>query len=827
MKIILRHILRNIWEKKGRSVLIILALTIATAVFTLNLTLPDEIVLKVQETMRSIYGDVDVSVSTVEEFSVDDVKLGDEDITYTMLSGLNIMINDEPALIYGVEADTAKQMKLLYSDVSELDEYELVISKEQAKKYGYKVGDKIACIYESENEETGEVTLIEYEFKVAALAESKGLNGLEMDFPLFVGNIEDITKIKGVDEGKADTLFINVKNDDNARKYAEYLGENNDNFQVQSLADTETLKEQTSFISYLMIMIFAMATIMIIFVVSSLNKIIIAERMPVIGTFRSIGATKGRMNAILILENAMYGLIGGVIGAFLGYGINSNVAGVFITTNGVSLTQETSKIDIKMFVVGVAFSVLLQVIISVKAIVKANKKGIKDIIFDVQSTRYRVMKHRIIVGVVLLLASIIMNALLKDTNLAFTIIAIVLLISGSAMLVPYLLQVISKGFAILFKKIGWDTAYVASKNIGYNKMIVTSSRVVVVALSLMLAIVTVSTSISNLFQSFRIMVDDYDMVVQNLGKEESDYEKLLELEGVTNIEYLHCYWDEVTYNSGKKFDVEPTFIGMKESRKYLKELNYKVSDLKDNEVLIDEVYAKKNDLKVGDTLKIKYFTIGKELEYKIVGTVNSTYFTTTRNVIVMNYDYYIENIYKVPMQVQLKVTEGTDMDKLKEDIDDELKELNLKIQTVDEYITEQEESTASIMSLFYVVIGLAVILSFIGIINNQIISFMQRRKEIAILNSTCMSRGQIKKMLFFETVLANAIACIIAIAVSVLAVDMIENFLEGMAMYVAVEYSVSSVLGFTGVIFVVLLFTMLSPMKRLKKMNIVNEIKYE
>jgi len=46
-------------------------------------------------------------------------------------------------------------------------------------------------------------------------------------------------------------------------------------------------------------------------------------------------------------------------------------------------------------------------------------------------------------------------------------------------------------------------------------------------------------------------------------------------------------------------------------------------------------------------------------------------------------------------------------------------------------------------------------------------------------------------------------------------------------MYVEVEYSISTAIGFVAVIFAILLLTLLSPMKKLKKMNIVNEIKYE
>lgn len=817
MKIVFKHILRNIWSKKGRSFLIVLALTVATTVFTLNLTLPDELVLKIQQTLRSVYGDVDIAMGTVEEFSVDDIELGDEEIRVTKSMNLEGLYNDKPIAIQGLNIEEAKNFRMLNDDVPKLSGNQVVISKRQAKEHGFKEGQKLKVTFEDK----------EYEFEIVKIVENKGLNSLTVEYPQFICNIEEAAKIRELSSDMTDALFIDVIEEGKTPEYAEFLGEHNDNYMVEMLADEDTIKESADFVSYLLLMIFVMATIMIMFVVSSLNKIIIAERMPVIGTFRSIGATRGKMNGILILENAVYGLIGGLLGGFLGYKLNSTVAELFVSTNGVELSKDTSKINGVMILIGVIFAVLLQVIITAKAIIKANKKPVKDLIFDVHSSRYRVLKHRNIIGAILIIASLVTNYVLKDVNILVTILVIVMLITGVAMVVPYLLQVITKAFAFIFRKMGFQSAFMASKNIGYNKMIVTSSRVVVVAVSLMLAIVTVSTSVSNLFQSFRIMVDDYDIVLSYVSKEEKDYEKLLEIEDVTHIEYLHAYWDETTYNDGKEFNVNPSIIGMKESRKYIDELNYKISDLKDNEVLIDEVYAEKNNLEIGDSLKIKFATLNKEFEYIIKGTVNSTYFTTSRNVIIVNYDYYIENISKIPMQVQLKVKDGADLEKIKDEVKDTMKELDLKIQTVDEYLTAQEESVAGIMSIFYVIIGLAVILSFIGIINNQVISFIQRRKEIAVLNSTCMSKGQLKKMLFFETLLANLIAAAIAIVTSILATDMIDNFMKGMAMYVQVEYSFKTALVFTGIIIAVLVFTLISPLRRLKKINIVNEIKYE
>ena len=113
-----------------------------------------------------------------------------------------------------------------------------------------------------------------------------------------------------------------VIDDDSVENYTEYLSENNKDYGFQRVANPDDYKDSMAFVSAIMVLVFAMAIIMIVYVIGSLNKIIITERLPVIGTFRSIGATKHKMNGILVLENALYGLIGGVIGVFGGYLLN-------------------------------------------------------------------------------------------------------------------------------------------------------------------------------------------------------------------------------------------------------------------------------------------------------------------------------------------------------------------------------------------------------------------------------------------------------------------------------------------------------------------------
>lgn len=817
MKIIFKHILKNIWEKKGRSLLIILSLIIATTVFVLNLTLPDEITLKYKETLRSVYGDAEIRIGTVEPFSIDDIDVPEEEFKYIGFSGGEIYIEDKQAQILGFDIKDTKEMQMLGSDVPELEKNEVVISSKQAEKYSYKEGDKLIVTVENKK----------YELEIVKIVSKKGVTSIEEDYPIFIANLETVNEIMDIEDGKYASIYLNVENDEKIKEFVEHVKENNENYRVEELVDAESIKEALSFILYIMILIFLLATIMIFFVVSSLNKIIITERMPVIGTFRSIGATKGKMNFILVLENALYGLIGGIIGTIIGYAINNTVASLFIVSEGVELSSKTTQLSFGAMAIGVAFAVLLEIFISIKAILKANKKPIKDIIFDVQSTRYRIRKARTIIGIIMIIVSLVINYLNTKTQLALTILSIVSLIVGVANIVPFIMRIMSKLLAIISKKIGWATGIIAGKNIGYNKMIISSSRLIVVSVSLIIAILTISNSFTELFNSFRYTVEDYDIVIQNVTKTVKEYEKLQKISNVENVGYLYCFWDNTTYNDGQKFYTNPTILGQAESSIYIKELDYKIEDLKYDEALIDEKLAEKNNIKVDDILKIKFETLNKELEFKIVGFINSTYFSTSRNVLLINLENYLDNITDVPAQIHIDAKEGADLEKLKIEVKDTIKEIGIKIQTVEEYLTEQEEQTASIMSLFYIIIGLAVALSFIGIVNNQIISFIQRRKELAVLNSTCMSKKQLKKMLITETILANLVACFVAICVGFITTGILETFLQGLALYVDVIFNWNLSFEFVGIIFVVLLITIVIPARRLKKMNIVNEIKYE
>jgi len=818
MSIILKHIFRNIKEHKARSFLIFLALFVSTCVLIINIVLPDEIYLKIEDTFKTIYGNSDISISTVEEFKLEDINFNDTEYDYLGFNSIEALDDNNKMLsIYGIDIDKAKEFKMIGEDAIDLDLNEVIINEYTAKQKGYKKGDIIKITYKDR----------EYELTIKKIVQKRGIAALESDNDILITSLSNLNNIASIPDGMYGSIFLDVKDDDKVDDLIEYLNDNNENYIISKTIDIKGLKEEISFVRYIMILIFFMSAVMIYFVISSLNKITLAERIPVIGTFRSVGADRKKMNFILILENAMYGLFAGLFGSLAGIYLDRIVSKKFITTSGVELSKKGVSISPMLVIVGILFAILLQIFITAKEIMRTNKKPIKVLIFNTQNSRYKIRKFRTILGFIFLLISFVLYFTNKKIDLMMTMVSLALLIIGVANIVPLLMQLISKGLAKLFKKVGWASGIIASKNIGYNKMIISSSRLIVVSLSLLSSIILVSNSFTKVFTSFREVTKGYDVIISNVHEKSDKYDSLVNIDGVNRVNYLYYYFDdEITYNDGKKFKTKPVFYASDYDNKYI-DSKIKPKDLKSGEVLVDEKIAFKNDLKVGDTLNISFGSLNKTFEYKIVGLCDSTFLSSSRNTIVVNFEHFINDLNDIPIQIHVVLDDGVDKEDMKETLKDEIKEVNLKVQTVDEYIDMQEKQSGSIMGIFYVILGLSVILSFIGIVNNQIISFIGRKRELAVLNSTCMSRGQLKKMLIAETVLANLVASVLVILVTYISTGYIDNFMQGIDMYIDIKFDLVSILKFVGIIDAILMLTLVIPIKRLKKMNIVNEIKYE
>ena len=98
---------------------------------------------------------------------------------------------------------------------------------------------------------------------------------------------------------------------------------------------------------------------------------------------------------------------------------------------------------------------------------------------------------------------------------------------------------------------------------------------------------------------------------------------------------------------------------------------------------------------------------------------------------------------------------------------------DVKLQSKSEFQTDQSAWVDQILGIFYVLLGLAVIVSLFGIVNTLALSVLERTRELGMLRAIGMSRRQVRRMIRHESVVTALIGAVLGIAVGL--------FLAGLA----------------------------------------------
>ena len=80
---------------------------------------------------------------------------------------------------------------------------------------------------------------------------------------------------------------------------------------------------------------------------------------------------------------------------------------------------------------------------------------------------------------------------------------------------------------------------------------------------------------------------------------------------------------------------------------------------------------------------------------------------------------------------------------------------------------EREKQIDEIVRLFYLLLGLAVVISLIGVANTLGLSIYERTRELGMLRAIGMSRRQVRTMIRYEAVITALIGAILGLVLGV------------------------------------------------------------
>ena len=824
MNILLKNLLKNVFCKPFRTLLVVFSIFVCSFCAMLCF----DLVASIKDVVADLYGELiqgDI-IALVDEYSAKGLPDGfpEADIMlvnsnseqlYKDIPGEYAFVTSENLNIYGVDVEQAIHMELLDPDTA-LDDNEVLIGFKFHDSFGYDVGDKFIV-----HDRAGD----EHELTVVGILPKDTTNILLSGNKAIVNM--DTADVLSCGRDDVGVLMIDILDDSQTSDAAKMLEDHYPDGTVVNLSLSEEDMESIDELAAFLYLLFAVTFLLVIFVTASICNRIVSERMSFIGTLRSLGMSTGRTGIILLLENVFYAVVGSIPAVILYSLIRTPLFDLlFYATdaNGNPVPYHVRPLSVFLIVGVVLGAAAIECLIPLKSILKALNTSIRDIIFDNRDTEYKYSKFGLVTGLVLLAGAI--AAFFFRKSLAGATACLLCTVTALAFLFPW----IFKGIVTLINNAATKTGnakwILASVEAMSRKSTVSSGVLCVTAAAMSLVVFNFAQSTIDMMGGYNYSSD----VIITCNDKLKAFSFIDKLDGVTDTEAVYERPMYVYFNGNEKEEYAD-FYAMPEGGefKYYEFFEGIPDSLEEGNIMVDDRYAAKKGIKVGDTITITYDPEGVvpiEREYTIAAFFKVTSFDGMTGTFIMTKKEFKE-IFRD--EIGYFLVKCDDPDYVKNMIETYAISSGISnVSTFDEYVEEFDNNSAQITAIMSVIIAIAIGMTFIGMASNQLIGFEGRKKECAVMLSTAMGKGKLSGILFLEMLITSLIASLMGTAVGLFLTRVIgaaTDNTEGLFLVIKAD-PVKSILF---CIFLILIFagTVLFPIKNLRKMKISEQLKYE
>lgn len=834
MGIITKFIVKSICEKKLRTFLIILSIVLSSGVFFASIAISGSIEEMIIKGIQDSYGNADITVVPTEKSSSPffylDKAEGYPDRTEYVIGEIqeNAVYkpnsNEEVSLnLTGAELEDLQKMNpftiVQQDNLYPFEGRKIVIGQSAAEKYQLKVGDSLDLELVQ-----GQITSRQ-RFKISGIASSKGFfktKSKSIDALVPLDFLSSFNKARG----KVGAVYIKLLNPEDKEEMIKLLSNDYKNYKVFELFPLEEIKHETSMISALFLMLSSMVFFMSIFIIYSSFKVITTEKLPIIGTFRSIGATKRMTNYLLLGESVLYGIVGGVLGCGVGVGILYLMSyALSKMANGSDGMEFKATIQFSgvNFVLAFLMAVILCLVSSIIPILKVSKIPIKDIVLNSVQKNTTRRRLRPILGLAFMIIALVFSVIDSDQlRPILGSVGMLLSLTAIVMLVPNITAVFVRLFETLYVYVFGNIGILAAKNLRENQNIINNISMLAIGIACLLLINTASyDNVISITDQFKNTLYDLEMYT---GKADRNLEnRLLSIDGVTEV-----YGDYEAYGIEipDKNERISRIKGIDKS-KILDFWNIDMEgDIKTAFERLDEgrniliTHTLKDRLKVneGDLIRLKLNS--GEKDYKVIGFFND--FANNKN-----YGLVSQRFLKADMQYQyysgIFIKTSHDPDEVLKKIEAEFIRLKPYLQTKDKMREEDLSSNQQAMTLMSGFSILAIVIGIFGVLNNLLISFLVRKRSLAVFRSMGMSKVQTVQMIFIEALSGGAIGGLVGVVTGTLMIII----LAGTNQSKDIHFPFASYIVYVLAGMFLMLIASISPALKSSKLDIVSSIKLE
>jgi len=533
--------------------------------------------------------------------------------------------------------------------------------------------------------------------------------------------------------------------------------------QSQQAADLSEVNDSLGIINIALLSFAAVAVFVGSFIIQNTFRIIVTQRTRELAMLRAIGATGRQVIVMVVVEALIVALFASALGVVVGIGLAGAIRSA-MNAAGLAVPPGSLVVLSRTVFVGMATGVIVTMLAALLPAYRASKVSPVAAMRGETRVRKTTMRKRAITGVSISALGLVflMTGLFGSVGNAIANVgggALIMFI-GVSVLAPLAARPIANVIGAPLPKIFGITGTLAKEN---TKRAPRRTASTASALMIGIALVTfVAIFAATIKASIAETVDeafpsDFTIQSSQLGEDPNipmtfSRDLVGQVDALDEVAVAGAFqFGEALINDEKGFitAVDPAKA---ESLLTIEPAPGALDSLTANTIIVSEKLLKARNWTVGESVTITTPLV-EDVPFTVTGTFARTEFgdyLISTEVFTQQYEPTGDGFVAVKLAPGVSLEEGRVA--ILEVTDNYP---TTELQDKSELVADAEKQIDGALALFQGLLGLAIFIAVIGIVNTLALSIIERTREIGLVRAVGMSRRKVRKMIRWESVIVS------------------------------------------------------------------------
>ena len=707
---------------------------------------------------------------------------------------------------------------------------ETAIDAATAEQYGFAVGDTIGVATR------GPVR----RYTISGLAEFTGLGSIgKLTFAIF--DVPTAQTLFGK-PGRLDEVWVAAKDGvspgELVRKLSPLVPADGEvaTGRAQVRAESKGSDEELARLRKFLLAFGGIALFVGAFVIFNTLSITIAQRMRELATLRTLGASRRQVLTSVAVEPVVIGVVGSVVGLLLGLGLDRGLAALVaaaddsIPDGGAVLTARTVAVSLAVGVVITFVAGLLPALRATRVPpIAAVREGATLPASRLARYTWHIAAAAIALGAGIISVGLFVDGLNSTQMLALLALGCLVTFLGVGAISSALVKPLAAVVGLPAQRLAGAVGRLARENSVRNP-----ARTALTAAALMIFLALV-TFVAVLGQGMRNSVTDgVDHVVRAdyVVTADDDTSTLpADVGRAISRGAGAATVSSVRQDSARAFAADTSVNGFDGATiAELVRLDWdagaesSLANLGAGGAIVQHDFAADHDLRVGSRFGIET-AHGKRLDLTVKGVYTPPGLDPILAPIGISRATF-EASFERPQDAFTLIRTAGDSSATERALLARLKAFpEAQLQTTAQFRDSRAKDIRSTLVMVYVLLGMTVLVSLLGMVNTLVLSVMERTRELGLLRAVGMTRRQVRRMIRHESLITALIGAALGLPLGLLLAALVTQALSDIGVGFAVPTPALAVFAFVAVLAGVL--AAILPGRRASRLNVLEALHYE